>query len=81
MQNNLFQDNVVWNAVKYIRLSDDDKDKDVSNSVINQGKIISSFIENDNLINLIDTYIDDGSTGTNFNRPAFKAMMREIEAG
>ena len=81
VQNNLFQDNVVWNAVKYIRLSDDDKDKDVSNSVINQGKIISSFIENDNLINLIDTYIDDGSTGTNFNRPAFKAMMREIEAG
>lgn len=81
VQNNLFQDNVIWNAVKYLRLSDDDKDKDVSNSVINQGKIISSFVENDTSINLIDTFCDDGFTGINFNRPAFKAMMREIEAG
>jgi len=82
MSNNLFLDNVSWKAVKYIRLSIDDKDtEDISNSVINQGKIIDSFAKNDNSITIVDSFVDDGYTGTNFIRPAFKAMMQEIESG
>jgi len=80
VQNSLFQENVKWKAVKYIRLSDDDKDtQDLSNSVINQGKIIGKFALNDSSISIVDTYIDDGYTGTNLNRPAFKNMLEEIE--
>ena len=81
MQNSLFQEGMVWKAVGYKRLSNDDKDKEVSNSIINQEKIIKKFAERDPLIHLVGFYCDDGFTGTNFNRPSFIEMMQDIENG
>jgi site-specific DNA recombinase len=81
MYNSLFEDNMVWNAVGYQRLSADDKDKEVSNSVVNQEKIIKKHIDKDNSLNLFKFYCDDGFTGTNFKRPSFIEMMNDIESG
>ena len=62
----------------YIRLSREDGDNRESESITNQRKIITEYIEKNNLI-LIDEYVDDGYTGTNFNRPAFQRMITDIE--
>ena len=62
----------------YIRLSREDGDNRESESITNQRKIITEYVENNNLI-LIDEYVDDGYTGTNFNRPGFKRMIADIE--
>ena len=59
----------------YIRLSKEDKIKDESNSVTNQKLIITSFVEKNEDLELIDFYIDDGYSGTNFNRSEFQRML------
>lgn len=73
--------NMIFKAAMYIRLSREDGDKEESSSVTNQRNIITRFInENDNFI-IVDEYVDDGYTGTNFNRPAFQRMIKDIEKG
>ena len=64
-----------------MRLSRDDGDDRESESISNQRKIIYDFIENSkqNKFLVIDDYIDDGYTGTNFNRPDFQRMLKDIE--
>jgi len=73
----------VWNTALYIRLSEDDKDLSVSNSVVNQKNLLEKFIATvkDDNFNVVDSYIDDGYTGTNFDRPGFQRMMGDIRAG
>lgn len=65
----------------YIRLSKEDKIKDESNSVTNQKLIITSYIENNDDLELFDFYIDDGYSGTTFNRPEYKRMIEDIIEG
>lgn len=73
--------NMIFKVAMYIRLSREDGDKEESSSVTNQRDIITRFInENDNFI-IVDEYVDDGYTGTNFNRPAFQRMIKDIEKG
>jgi DNA invertase Pin-like site-specific DNA recombinase len=74
MNNNLF------NVAEYIRLSKDDGDKAESDSVGNQRKLIMDFLKGKDEFVLYDTYVDDGFSGTNFNRPAFNRMMADIDA-
>ncbi len=70
-----------YKAVKYIRLSyTDDKDNE-SDSVANQRKLLDSFIESRPDIEAVSEKVDDGWSGILFDRPAFKEMMAEIEAG
>ena len=70
-----------YKAVKYIRLSyTDDKDNE-SDSVTNQRKLLDSFIESHPDMEAISEKVDDGWSGILFDRPAFKEMMAEIEAG
>ena len=66
----------------YIRLSKEDIDKyhDVSVSVENQITTLENYVKENNY-ELYDKYIDDGYTGTNFNRPGFKRMIEDIEQG
>ena len=70
-----------WRAALYIRLSRDDGDKLESNSVTNQREILREHLKLHPDILLYDTYIDDGWSGTNFNRPGFQRMMGDIYAG
>lgn len=65
----------------YIRLSREDGDGEESDSVINQRTILRGFVERNDELKLCAEYVDDGYSGTNFNRPDFQRMMSEIEAG
>lgn len=69
----------LFDVAIYIRLSREDGDKEESDSVGNQRKLLTEYVSrHDNFI-LYDIYIDDGFTGTNFNRPAFQKMIADIE--
>ena len=70
-----------FNVAGYIRLSKEDKIKDESNSVINQKEIITSYINKNEDLELIDFYIDDGYSGTTFDRPEYKRMIKDIVEG
>ena len=66
-------------VAKYIRLSREDGDDRESESVENQRDIIDNYIlEHEELIEAGE-YVDDGYTGTNFNRPGFQQMLKDIE--
>ena len=69
-----------WRAALYVRLSRDDGDKQESNSVTNQKAILREFVKLHPDIAIHDTYIDDGWSGTNFDRPGFRRMMEDIYA-
>ena len=62
----------------YCRLSRDDGIEGESNSISNQKLQLSKFASDNDLPNPVHS-IDDGSTGTNFNRPSFKRMIADIE--
>lgn len=70
-----------WKAGLYIRLSRDDGDKMESNSVTNQREILKEHLKLHPDIELYDFYVDDGWSGTNFDRPGFIRMMEDIYAG
>ena len=52
-----------------------------SNSIGNQRELIRAFIHEQQDIELFDSYVDDGFSGSNFDRPEFKRMIKDIEAG
>ena len=57
------------------------KTKQESNSVTSQKTLLNEFIkEHDDLI-IYKTYIDDGYTGTDFNRPAFQSLLEDMKNG
>ncbi len=70
-----------WKAAIYIRLSKDDGDKQESNSVTYQREILKEHLKLHPDIELYDIYVDDGWSGTNFDRPGFIRMMEDIYAG
>ena len=76
--NTAFVPSFEWNAGLYIRLSREDGDKIESESVATQKAILERFIAEHPTINLHDYYIDDGWSGTDFERPAFQRMMADI---
>lgn len=63
----------------YCRLSKEDGNNE-SLSIINQKKILKEYVEK-NLSSNYSYYIDDGYSGTNFNRPSFKKMINDINDG
>jgi DNA invertase Pin-like site-specific DNA recombinase len=70
-----------YNAGIYIRLSQEDKDKKYesdSESVTNQKEILRTYVKNCGFT-LIDEYVDDGYSGTNFDRPGFIRMIEDIK--
>ena len=71
----------IWRAALYIRLSKEDGDKGESNSVTSQREILKEFLKLHPDIELYDIYVDDGWSGTNFDRPDFARMMEDIYSG
>ena len=65
----------------YIRLSREDGDREESDSVGNQKKLLLDYLSGRPDMELQGIYTDDGYTGTSFDRPAFKRMLDEIRAG
>ncbi|MDO4530877.1 MAG: recombinase family protein, partial [Bacillota bacterium] len=60
------------NTAIYIRLSREDGDKEESNSVSVQKRMLQDYVAGEEGLELYETYVDDGYTGTNFERPAFR---------
>lgn len=80
MYNNLLE-NYEYKAGIYIRLSQEDRDKKYesdSESVINQRDILMNYIKSNGFI-FVEEYVDDGYSGTNFDRPAFQQMLKDIK--
>lgn len=74
MKNNKFK------VAGYLRLSVEDGDKEVSDSIVSQKNIIEDKIKSlGEKFELVDFYIDDGYTGLNTNRPNFQRMLDDIE--
>ena len=64
----------------YLRISLEDGDKIESNSIDNQRKLIYEYLYKNNFINMME-FIDDGITGTTFNRKGFRELLENIENG
>ena len=71
-------DTKVWHAALYVRLSREDGDKNESDSIVNQKDLLAEFVRLESDIEVFDVYVDDGWSGTNFNRPEFKRMEVDI---
>ena len=72
----------VWKAALYLRLSKEDGDKEEkseSNSIQNQKKLLKQFVDMEPDIQVYDIYVDDGYSGTNFERPNFVRMINDIK--
>ena len=78
---NTYLNNIDFRVGIYIRLSQEDRDKKYesdSESVINQKELLRNYVKNNNF-NLVKEYVDDGYSGTDFDRPAFKEMLEDIK--
>lgn len=77
---NTYLNGIDFNVGIYIRLSQEDKDKKYesdSESVINQKELLRGYVKNNNF-NLVKEYVDDGYSGTDFERPGFQNMLEDI---
>jgi DNA invertase Pin-like site-specific DNA recombinase len=64
----------------YLRLSKEEfSNEKESNSIINQRHLIDNYLSEHNEYKLVDYYIDDGYSGTNFDRPEFQRMLKDIK--
>ena len=73
--------NKIYNCGDYLRLSKEDIGRnDESSSIQSQRMIIEGFAKHNNL-NIVKEYVDDGYSGGNFDRPAFRQMIEDIENG
>lgn len=70
----------IYNTALYLRLSRDDKTYGDSVSIETQRAILQQYAQ-DNGLHVVDEYVDDGWSGTNFERPDFRRMMKDIELG
>ena len=74
--------NIDYKVGIYIRLSREDEEKEKyqeSESIGNQRTLLMQYIRQ-NKLNFISEYVDDGVSGTSFDRPAFNRMIADIES-
>ncbi len=76
----------IYHAAIYVRLSKEDGDvasaaKAESNSISNQKNLIKDFLKEKDDIIVVSEYVDDGYSGSNFERPGFQMMMEDIKRG
>ncbi len=69
-----------YRAAIYCRLSSEDGADHESMSIGNQRALLTEYVEKQGW-EVVDTYIDDGFSGTNFDRPGFQRMIADIEKG
>lgn len=73
--------NKVYRTAIYTRLSCEDGDKAESNSIVSQRVLCEEYIKNHSDLELIKTFVDDGWSGVNFDRPNFKLLEQDIRDG
>lgn len=70
-----------YRTALYCRVSREDGDRPESDSILTQRHLLEDYCARNAEFGVIDTYIDDGFTGTHFNRPDFQRMLSDIGAG
>lgn len=70
-----------FSVALYIRLSKEDSGKNNQNTVENQKALLEDFVKDKPDMKVVDIYIDNGFSGTNFERPAFQKMMEDAKRG
>lgn len=83
MYNNIIQAPSFYRVGLYIRLSESDEGKSYeseSESITNQRNLLMDYVKLAGFT-LVDEYVDDGFTGTNFDRPSFQRLLKDIENG
>ena len=83
MYNNIIQAPSFYRVGLYIRLSESDEGKSYeseSESITNHRNLLMDYVKLAGFT-LVDEYVDDGFTGTNFDRPSFQRLLKDIENG
>lgn len=70
-----------YGTALYERLSREDGDRPESDSIVNQQRLLEDYCERYPEFCIVGHYSDDGYTGTNFERPAFRDLLSDIEEG
>ena len=73
--------NKIWNATLYLRLSRDDGDKEESNSITGQRELLRDYISQRPELREYAVRVDDGFSGSTFERPSFQQMIEDVKAG
>lgn len=68
----------VYRTAIYARLSRDDGDKAESNSIVSQKAMCEEYIEKAGDLELVETFVDDGYSGVDFQRPGFTKMEQAV---
>ena len=71
----------IYNVAQYVRLSKEDNGKEDSNSIENQIAVIKKYVAEKPYLFPVGLYVDNGYTGTDFDRPEFNRMMDDVRAG
>ena len=71
----------VYRTAIYARLSKDDGDKAESNSIVSQKAMCEEYIAKHPDLELVDTFVDDGYSGVDFNRPDFRRLEQSLREG
>lgn len=71
----------IWNATLYLRLSRDDGDKEESGSITGQRELLRDYISQHPELLEYAIRIDDGFSGSTFERPGFQKMIEDVKAG
>ena len=71
----------IYRVVLYLRLSSEDGDSRESDSISNQRILTRGYLDGKSEFVIVREFVDDGFTGTNFDRPDFQEMMRYLEEG
>ena len=69
-----------YHAAIYCRLSKDDDQRGESVSIVTQRAILENYCQEQGY-SIHKVYIDDGYSGTNFNRPGFQELLDDVERG
>lgn len=74
-------ENKIWNATLYLGLSSEDGDKEESNSITGQRELLRNYIAQRPKFWEYAVRIDDGFSGSTFERPSFQKMIEDVKAG
>ncbi len=75
------QNSTRYRTALYLRLSREDGDKTESDSIANQRTLLEAYTADHPELCIVDEFVDDGYSGSNFERPAFQNLFRELEQG
>lgn len=81
IRDNSLKSTKTWRACGYVRLSHEDGDKEESNSITGQKNLIRDFFSRHPELEECGMAVDDGFSGSSFERPAFQKMMDDVRAG